>query len=99
MARSYYGSKAEFLADCQMLVDAARAYNTPGPGSKWGAPGLINLAQGVMNEGLKALAALEDVAYWEKRVEVGMRMRCCCCCCHSYYCRAAAPCCAAIRSV
>jgi hypothetical protein len=69
--RAYYGSKAAFLADCQMLVDAARAYNTPGVGGRLATPNLINLAQGVVDEGLRVLGEnLHELTYWEKRIEV-----------------------------
>jgi hypothetical protein len=75
--RKYYGSKAQFVADCQMLVDAARAYNTLGVGGRLATPNLINLAQGVVDEGMRVLAEKEsEVVYWEQRIEVRM---CCCC--------------------
>jgi hypothetical protein len=53
-----------------MLVDAARAYNTPGIGGRLATPALIDTAQGVFNEGAKVLAQNANVEYWEKRVEV-----------------------------
>jgi hypothetical protein len=42
----YYGSSAEFVADCQALVAACEAYNTPGHG-KLATPALINLVKQV----------------------------------------------------
>jgi hypothetical protein len=68
--RCYYGSKADFLADCQLLVDAARAYNTPGRGGRQATPALINAAQGLFDEGLRVLGQQDNLEYWEKRVEV-----------------------------
>lgn len=68
--RCFYGSKAEFLADCQAIVDAARAYNTPKVGGTAATPGVIDAAQAMLNEGLRVLGEAVDLEYWEKRVEI-----------------------------
>lgn len=71
--RCYYGSVAEFLTDCQALVDAAAAYNTIGRGGSLATPGVVAKARGVFEEGQRLLKVQRDeqsLDYWCKRVEV-----------------------------
>lgn len=56
-----------------MIVDAARAYHTPGQGGLTPIPIVIQAASNTVNEGLKVLQTPEaqaNIAYWEMRVNV-----------------------------
>jgi hypothetical protein len=76
--RCYYGSESEFLGDIQTLVEAARAYNTPGTGGALATPALIQHAQGMADEARALLAdpaTAFDIAYWTARCEVRYHLR------------------------
>lgn len=72
VARSYYGSRQQLLADAEMIVQAARSYHTIGRGRQ-ATPAIITLAQSTVTEGGKAWDDGEDkggAEYWEARVQV-----------------------------
>jgi len=72
LARNYYGSRQQLLADAEMIVQAARSYHTIGRGRQ-ATPGIITLAQSTLTEGGKAWDNSDDrglAEYWEARVQV-----------------------------
>lgn len=73
LARQFYSSYAQFEADCRMIVEAARAYHTPGRGGRQPIPIVIQAASNTVTEGLKVLQTPEaqaNIAYWEMRINV-----------------------------
>lgn len=79
--RQFYSSYAQLEADCRMIVDAAKAYHTPGQGGRTPIPIVIQAASNTVAEGLKVLQtpqAQANIAYWEMRINVsGVFGQCC----------------------
>jgi hypothetical protein len=76
VSRCFYDSRAAFLADCEMIVAAAAAYNTLGCG-RLATPPLIAFAERVRDEAKAVLDnpdLFQSFSYWEARVQVGGRM-------------------------
>lgn len=73
LARHYYSSSAQMMADANMIVQAAASYHTVGHG-KQATPLIIQRAREVVAEGQTALNPLRAALdYWEGRVQVRHR--------------------------
>jgi hypothetical protein len=77
LERQYYSSRAQFEADCMMIVQAAKAYHVlGGKGGKHPNPNVATAAENMVNEGLRVLQEVDaafQINYWETRIQVGNR--------------------------
>jgi hypothetical protein len=78
LKRCFYSSRAQLLADANMIVAAARTYHCPPPGIRRMSMPNSNVVKvgetmvGQAERDLKLPDALMNLEYWEARVVVSM---------------------------